>query len=88
MTVRYISGLTTENKCAIRTLLVDKDRAGMLVMPQRGRDNWEDLGWSNSVKVPLTAGDHILTIDFRPENENMNITTNHAIIHTVRLTKE
>lgn len=91
ISVKYANGngpVNTENKCAIRTLLVDKDRAGMLVMPQRGRDNWEDLGWSNSVKVPLTAGDHILTIDFRPENENMNITTNHAIIHTVRLTKE
>ncbi|MBD5310787.1 MAG: glycogen debranching protein [Bacteroides sp.] len=91
ISVKYANGngpVNTENKCAIRTLLVDKDRAGMLVMPQRGRDNWEDLGWSNSVKVPLTAGDHILTIDFRPENENMNITTNHAIIHAVRLTKE
>ncbi|MDE6680212.1 MAG: hypothetical protein K2J92_02540, partial [Muribaculaceae bacterium] len=75
ISVKYANGngpVNTENKCAIRTLLVDKDRAGMLVMPQRGRDNWEDLGWSNSVKVPLTADDHILTIDFRPENENMN----------------
>ncbi len=77
--------VNTENKCAIRTLSVDGNRAGILVLPQRGKDNWEEYGWSNTVKVYLTQGAHELTIDFRPENENMNITTNHAVIRGLRL---
>lgn len=80
--------VNTENKCAIRTLSADGERAGILVLPHRGKDNWDDRGWSNSVVVPLTAGQHTLTIDFRPENENMNIHTNHARIYGVRLVKK
>lgn len=77
----------TENKCAVRTLLVDGTPAGSIVMPQRGQGNWTDWGRSSIVKVPLTVGRHVLTIDFRPENENMNIATNHAIIDRIELVK-
>lgn len=80
--------VNTENKCAIRTLSADGERAGILVLPHRGKDNWDDRGWSNSVMVPLTAGQHTLTIDFRPENENMNIHTNHARIYGVKLVRK
>lgn len=80
--------VNTENKCAIRTLSADGERAGILVLPHRGKGNWDERGWSNSVMVPLTAGQHTLTIDFRPENENMNIHTNHARIYGVRLVKK
>ncbi|MDE6791805.1 MAG: hypothetical protein K2J48_01795, partial [Muribaculaceae bacterium] len=82
ISVNYANGngpVNTENKCAIRTLSVDNNQSGIIVMPQRGRNNWEEYGWSNSIKVNLTQGKHIITIDFRPENENMNIDTNHAI---------
>ena len=88
VSVNYANGngpVNTENKCAIRTLSVDKKPSGIIVMPQRGRNNWDEYGWSNSIKVNLTQGKHILTIDFRPENENMNIATNHAIISGIRL---
>ena len=88
VSVYYANGngpVNTENKCAIRTLSVDKKTSGIIVMPQRGRNNWDEYGWSNSIKVHLTQGKHILTIDFRPENENMNIATNHAIISGIRL---
>ena len=79
--------VNTENKCAIRTLSVDGKRAGLIVMPQRGRENWDEYGVSNSVKVALTPGQHTLTIDFRPENENMNITTKQAVVRSVVLTR-
>ncbi|MDE6769745.1 MAG: hypothetical protein K2J78_08500, partial [Muribaculaceae bacterium] len=91
ITVNYANGngpVNTENKCAIRTLTVDGDKEGLIVMPQRGRDNWDDYGWSNSVKVRLTPGNHTVGLDFRPENKNMNIHTNHAVITGIKLVKD
>lgn len=91
ISVRYANGngpVNTENKCAIRTLLVDGDREGLIVMPQRGRDNWDEYGWSNSVKAHLKPGKHEVTLEFRPENENMNIDVNHARINALRLVKQ
>ncbi|MDE6273388.1 MAG: hypothetical protein K2M31_10340 [Muribaculaceae bacterium] len=91
ISVRYANGngpVNTENKCAIRTLSVDGHRDGIIVMPQRGRDNWDDYGWSNSVRVRLTPGQHTVTLDFRPDNENMNIEVNHARINAIRLVEQ
>ena len=88
VSVKYANGngpVNTENKCAIRTLTVDGRKEGLVVMPQRGSGNWADLGWSNSVPVNLTAGQHTLTLTFTPDNENMNIQTNHAKVYAVRL---
>ncbi|MDE5902669.1 MAG: hypothetical protein K2H21_05565, partial [Muribaculaceae bacterium] len=80
--------VNTENKCGLRTLSADGERAGLIVLPQRGKNNWDERGWSNSVKVHLAKGDHTLRLDFRPENENMNIKTNHARIYGVRLVQD
>lgn len=90
VTVYYANGngpIFTENKCAVRTLSVDGVDKGVLVMPQRGQGNWTDWGQSSVVLVPMKAGHHVLKIDFRPENENMNLSTNHAIIDRVILSK-
>lgn len=91
VSVKYANGngpVNTENKCAIRTMTVDGHKEGLVVMPQRGRDNWDDLGWSNSIPVKLTAGQHTVTLEFRPEDENMNIETNHAKVYALRLVKD
>ena len=56
-------------------------------MPQRGVGNWNDWGYSNTLRIPLSAGRHTVTIDFRPENNNMNINTNHALIDEIVLEK-
>lgn len=88
ISVRYANGngpVNTENKCAIRTLSVDGKRLGVLVMPHRGVGNWFDWGSSNYIIADLPAGEHTLTIDFRPENNNMNIATNHALIDCVNI---
>lgn len=77
----------TENKCAVRTLSVDGEDKGMIVMPQRGQGNWTDWGQSSIVRVPLAAGHHVIKIYFCPENENMNLKTNHAIIDRVILSR-
>lgn len=87
---RYANGdgpVNTENRCCIRTLKVDGKKLGTIVMPHRGRANWDDWGMTNSLQVPLSKGSHVVELEFLPENENMNIKTNHALIDYLRLTK-
>ena len=83
---RYSNGngpVNTENKAAVRSLYVDGNDAGTIVMPQRGVGNWDDWGMSNSIRVNLTKGTHTLMLKLNPEDENMNLHTNHAIIDGV-----
>ncbi|MDE6333006.1 MAG: hypothetical protein K2L77_00010, partial [Muribaculaceae bacterium] len=90
ITLVYANGngpVNTENKCAIRTIEIDGIPAGTVVMPQRGTGNWNDWGRSNSVTTALKSGTHRLSINFRAENENMNLGTNHALIDRVILQK-
>jgi len=87
---RYANGngpINTENKCAIRTLFVDNNRLGAQVFPHRGTNEWSIWGFSNAVSVQLKAGKHTLKLAFMPENENMNIEINQAMLDYVRLTK-
>lgn len=88
--VRYANGngpVNTENKAAIRSLSVDGAKVGTLVMPTRGVGNWSDWGNSNFVGVSLKAGKHKVAIDYRPEDENMNIATNHALIDYLKVVR-
>lgn len=82
--LRYANGngpVNTENKAAVRTLGVDTmTPSATLVMPQRGVENWDDWGMSNHARINLTKGKHRLIIYMRPEDANMNRTTNHALI--------
>jgi hypothetical protein len=87
---RYANGngpTNTENKCAIRTLFVDNARLGAQVFPQRGSGEWSNWGFSNAVQVQLRVGKHTLRLEFMPENENMNIEVNQAMLDYVRLVK-
>ncbi len=88
ISLRYANGngpVNTENKCAVRTLTVNGKVTGTIVMPQRGTGNWSDWGMTNTLKVPLTEGTHSITLQFMPENENMNLKVNHALIDRVVL---
>jgi hypothetical protein len=87
---RYANGngpVNTEDKVALRTLFVDGDTAGVLVMPQRGANLWTDWGWTNSLRVTLPAGAHTLTLAFTPLDENMNRHENTALLDELRLTR-
>lgn len=77
--------VNTENKCAVRTLYVDGNRIGTIVMPQRGVANWNDWGRTNSYPVELTAGHHVIELRFDADDENMNRLTNHAAISSLVL---
>lgn len=89
--VRYANGngpINTKNSAAIRTLFVDGKRADVIVMPHRGIGKWSEWGMSNYISVVLTKGKHKATIDFLPENENMNIKTNYALIDALVVYKK
>lgn len=75
--------VNTENKCAVRSLSIDGNDAGTLVMPHRGVSNWSDWGNSNHVVTYLKQGQHTLSISLEDHDENMNLHTNHALIDRI-----
>lgn len=87
--VRYANGsgpINTQNKCAIRTLFVNNQTAGPLVMPQRGENEWSNWGYSNSVNVKLHKGENRISIRFvEPQDGNMNGEINSALIDFIRI---
>jgi hypothetical protein len=87
---RYTNGsgpISYGYKAAVRTLLVDRTPAGALLMPQRGDNRWEDWGYTNGLRVWLTAGEHTLTLAYREANRNMDIAVNTALLDHIRLTR-
>ncbi len=90
--LRYANGMgpiNTENKCAIRTLTVNGERVGALVMPQRGVGEWLSTGFTNMLPVSLQAGDNKITVEYQtPYNVNMNGEVNTALIDYLRLLKQ
>ena len=66
---------------------MDGVKAGTLVMPHRGVTNWQDWGLSSGVTVHLAPGRHTLSVEYLPEDENMNINTNHALLDRVVIEK-
>jgi hypothetical protein len=87
---RYANGngpINTENKCAIRTLNVDDQFAGTVILPQRGKGEWSNWGFTNSVEITLKKGKHIVSLQFKDANENMNREINQAMVDYLRLTR-
>ncbi len=85
--LRYSNGSghwNTDNKCAIRSLFLNTDYIGPLVMPQRGLDEWSDWGYSNSLRITIPDGENTLKISFEDWNINMNTEVNHAMIDHIR----
>jgi hypothetical protein len=85
---RYANGngpVNTENKCAMRSLLIDGKEFSTVVLPQRGKEEWSDWGFSNVVIADLTSGDHRITLTYKEHNANMNGDINEAVIDYVRL---
>lgn len=92
--LRYANGngpVNTENKAAVRTIAVGGGPVAgpfTVVMPHRGVGNWFDWGLSNSVKLRLSPDDKTVEVEFIPErDENMNLSTNHALIDALILTR-
>ncbi len=87
---RYSNGegrWNTDNKCAIRSLTVNDRYEGVIVLPQRGQDEWSDWGYSNVKQVNLNAGNNQIKIHFEDWNHNMNVEVNRAMLDNMRLIK-
>jgi hypothetical protein len=85
---RYANGngpVNTENKCAIRTLSVDEKPVNAVIFPQRGKEEWSNWGYSNSLKTVLTKDNHTISISLENTNENMNGEINQAMIDFMRV---
>jgi hypothetical protein len=87
--VRYANGngpINTDNKCAIRTMLIDGVKIGSIVMPQRGEGKWEEWGYSNALLTDIASGIHTVTLEYRPYDANMNGAINTALVKEFRCT--
>jgi len=77
----------TDNKCAIRSLTVNGEYMGVIVLPQRGMDEWSDWGFSNIHKVQLNEGKNSIKVHFEEWNNNMNVEVNTAMLDYLRIIK-
>ena len=85
---RYSNGsgpINTENKCAIRSMMVDNKFSGAVVMPHRGENSWNVFDYSNPLQVYLSKGEHSFTLTFRNSDNNMNGEVNTALIDHARI---
>lgn len=78
--------ITTDRKCAIRTLYVDGRRVDVCVFPQRGVDNWDEWGRTSPLAIQLEKGKHTFMLRFEAENDNMHIDINDFRLKGLELT--
>lgn len=87
---RYANGngpINTENKCAIRSLLINKELKGTIILPQRGTKEWSNWGFSNSVLTNLKKGTYTIQLSLEDHNDNMNQVINQAMLDYLRIIK-
>lgn len=87
---RYVNGngpTNTENKCAIRSLLINNQIQGTIILPQRGTNEWSNWGFSNPVQVKLAKGKNTVQLSLEAHNDNMNQLINQAMIDYLRISK-
>jgi hypothetical protein len=85
---RYANGngpVNTENKCGLRSLIVNDEFIEAVVFPQRGTGEWSEWGYSNSVVLKLKGGVNKISLRYEPFNENMNGAVNEAAIDLLRV---
>lgn len=86
---QYANGsgpVNTDNKCAIRTLFIDGQQVGPVVLPQRGANDWNNWGFSHHQIVRLNAGQHQIELRLTPADINMDGEVNRVQIAAVVLT--
>ncbi len=87
---RYANGSgspNSGNSCASRMLWYGGKRVGSVIFPHRGKDIWNDWGFSTPVRLHLRKGEQTLVLIYELDNQNMNPDDlNRAILDYVRLT--
>lgn len=79
--------INTDNKCAIRSLWVNNDFTGSIIFPQRGQNDWDDYGYSNTFTIDLKDRNNFFKISFEEFNKNMSHEINTVRIDKIRLIK-
>lgn len=90
LSFRYANGSgprNTGNKCAIRTLRINGDKAGTVIMPQRGEDEWHNWGFTNLIIAQLQKGENTIELKLEPDNENMDGKLNKALLDYLEVTR-
>ncbi|MFT4114137.1 MGH1-like glycoside hydrolase domain-containing protein [Silvibacterium sp.] len=88
LSVEYANGaddIENNSKCAIRTLYIDGKKVGPIVMPERGKDQWDNYGRSSGQLLTLTPGHHTAALKFEPEDTNMDTYINTARLRAIVL---
>ncbi|MFT5749232.1 MAG: hypothetical protein ACI93S_000485 [Ancylomarina sp.] len=81
------SSIESSNQCAARSLWVSHDYLGAIVFPQRGKDEWNNWGYSNAIKINLKKGRNNLRLKLESFNENQNIKNTAVLIDKIRIRK-
>ena len=87
---RYANGngpVNTENKCAIRSLFINDKKLSTVVLPQRGKEEWSDWGFTNVTRAELSPGEYKITLTFEEANANMNGEINEAAVDYLRVVR-
>lgn len=87
---RYSNGngpINTHNACALRTLSLEGEQLGVVVLPQLGFEEWSTWGYSNGIRRAFHAGQYTLSLTFEDQNQNMNFETNQAYVDHMRVVR-
>lgn len=86
---RYANGSGSPvggDMCATRMLWHNNKRIGCIIFPQRGKDIWNDWGYSTPIRLHLEKGSQTIVLIYELANENMNAQgVNRAMLDHVRL---
>lgn len=78
-----------QDKCAMRSLVVNGRQAGVFVMPQRGDGWWTVTGFSNMLCATLKSGRNLVSIEYRQgHNKNKDTKINTALVKYMRVIKK
>ncbi|MFP4548710.1 MAG: MGH1-like glycoside hydrolase domain-containing protein [Fidelibacterota bacterium] len=77
--------VNTSNKCAVRKLSVNDQVVAPVIFPQRGSENWEEIGITSPIKIDMQNGTNAFNLIYDEDCENMNKMVNKAIIHGIKL---
>jgi hypothetical protein len=84
--IRYANGsgpITTDNQCGLRSLYIDQQFIGVIVMPQRGLGKWDDWEFSNRIQHRFKTGKHTIELRMEKKDNNMNFIHNRVLVDEV-----
>jgi hypothetical protein len=88
--IHYANGsgpITTDNQCGLRSLYIDQQFSGVIVMPQRGSEQWDDWALSNRIQHLFKPGKHTIELRMEKKDNNMNFIHNRVQVDEVEARK-